>query len=142
VKRVSSIEIVRVVAGILRNAADCVLIAQRPPGKHMAGHWEFPGGKLHHGESPEQALKRELREELGVDAAQFEHVMTIDHAYADRRVIMETYLVRRYQGEPHGREGQAIRWCPIGELADAAILPADLPIVAALLAAQTDATPS
>ena len=61
--------------------------------------------------------------------------MTIDHAYPDRRVIMETFLVRRCLGEPQGREGQAIRWCPIGELADTrAILPADLPIIAALLA--------
>jgi 8-oxo-dGTP diphosphatase len=124
---------VHVVAGILRDAAGRVLIAQRPEGKHMAGGWEFPGGKLHAGESAEEALTRELREELGVEIEGLERFMTIDHAYPDRRVIMETFLVRRCLGEPRGREGQALRWCPILQLATAGILPADVPIIEALL---------
>jgi 8-oxo-dGTP diphosphatase len=109
-----------------------VLIAQRPPGKHMAGGWEFPGGKVHAGESAQAALVRELREELGVDIGDLEHFMTVDHEYPDRHVIMETFLVRRCQGEPQGREGQALRWCPRALLASAGLLPADLPIVVAL----------
>ena len=124
----------RVVAGILRDAEGRVLIAQRPAGKHMAGSWEFPGGKRHDGESAEEALTRELREELGIEIHGLERYMTIDHEYPDRRVILETYLIRRCHGEAHGREGQAIRWCPVEELASAGILPADLPIVAALCA--------
>jgi 8-oxo-dGTP diphosphatase len=128
--------IVRVVAGILRDGAGQVLIAQRPAGKHLAGGWEFPGGKLHDGESAEDALVRELREELGVEIAGLERFMTVDHEYPDRRVILQTFCVGQYRGEPAGREGQAIRWCPIAELAEAGILPADLPIIAALKAAQ------
>jgi 8-oxo-dGTP diphosphatase len=130
--------IVRVVAGILHDSEDRVLIAQRPPGKHMAGGWEFPGGKLHAGESAEEALVREFREELGVEIADLERFMTIDHEYPDRRVVMETFLVRRCQGAPRGREGQALRWCPIALLASAGLLPADLPIVVALTAARHD----
>ena len=132
----SAERIVRAVAGILRDGAGRVLIAQRPAGKHLAGGWEFPGGKLHDGESAEAALIRELREELGVEIAGLECYMTVDHEYPDRRVILQTFLVRQCQGEPEGREGQAIRWCPIAELAEAGILPADLPIIAALQAAQ------
>jgi 8-oxo-dGTP diphosphatase len=127
--------IVRVVAGILRDARGRVLIARRPEGKHMAGGWEFPGGKLHAGESAEDALVRELREELGIEISGLERFITIDHEYSDRRVLMQTFLIRRCVGEPHGREGQAIRWCAVGELAGAGILPADMPIIAALTAA-------
>jgi 8-oxo-dGTP diphosphatase len=122
-----------VVAGILCDAEGRVLIAQRPEGRHMAGGWEFPGGKRHAGESAEEALTRELREELGVEIEGLEHFMTIDHAYPDRRVIMETFLVERCLGEPQGREGQALRWCPIPQLATVGILPADMPVIAALL---------
>ena len=130
--------IVRVVAGILRDGGGCVLIAQRPAGKHLAGSWEFPGGKLHAGESAREALVRELREELGVEVTGLEHFMTIDHDYPDRRVIIETFLIGHRDGEPHGREGQVIRWCPITQLASAGILPADLPIITALCAARPD----
>ena len=122
----------RVVAGILRDTEGRVLIAQRPPGKHMAGGWEFPGGKRQDDESAQEALARELHEELGVEVAALEHFMTIDHEYPDRRVILETYLVNECRGEPRGREGQALRWCPVSELSTAGILPADLPIVVAL----------
>jgi 8-oxo-dGTP diphosphatase len=133
---------IRVVAGILRDVEGRVLIAQRPAGKHMAGGWEFPGGKLHPGESAEDALARELREELGVEIAELERFVTVDHAYPDRRVIIETFLVHSSQGEPRGREGQALRWCPIAQLESAGILPADLPIIVALSAAQGKAVQS
>jgi 8-oxo-dGTP diphosphatase len=124
----------RVVAGILRDAGGRVLIAQRPAGKHMAGGWEFPGGKRQADEPAEAALVRELHEELGVQVSALEHFMTVDHQYPDRRVILETFLVNECRGEPRGREGQALRWCPLAELASAGILPADLPIVEALSA--------
>ncbi|MGH8264062.1 MAG: 8-oxo-dGTP diphosphatase MutT, partial [Steroidobacteraceae bacterium] len=132
--RHAGLTVVQVVAGILRDAEGRVLIAQRPAGKHMAGSWEFPGGKRRAGESAEAALARELREELGIEIDGLERFMTIDHEYPDRRVILETYLIRHCHGEVHGREGQAIRWCRVEELASAGILPADLPIVAALCA--------
>jgi 8-oxo-dGTP diphosphatase len=104
----------------------------------MAGSWEFPGGKRREGESAEDALARELREELGIEIHGLERFMTIDHEYPDRRVILETYLIRECRGEVYGREGQAIRWCPVAELASAGILPADLPIVAALRASGSE----
>jgi 8-oxo-dGTP diphosphatase len=134
--------VVHVVAGILRDAGGRVLIAQRPHGKHLAGGWEFPGGKLQAGESAEDALVRELREELGVEISGLERFITIDHEYADRRVVMQTFIVRQCSGEPHGREGQAIRWCPLAELAGAGILPADMPIIAALAAAGESMQPT
>jgi len=128
---VSTIE---VVAGALFDGAGRVLIAQRPAGKALAGRWEFPGGKLHPGESPYEALVRELREELGVEVSAAERLMRYSHAYADRVVWLDMWTVQRWSGEPHGLDGQALKWVEPGRLHDEDILEADQPIVAALAA--------
>ena len=125
--------LIAVAAGILRDRAGRILIAQRPPGGHVGGFWEFPGGKLHRHELPAQALERELREELGVVVEAATPFMTYRHAYPERIVELHVFLVERYAGEPRGVEGQPLRWVDVTELALAGLLEADLPIAAALL---------
>jgi mutator protein MutT len=119
---------------VLVDAADRVLIAQRPPGKHMAGGWEFPGGKLEPGEDRRAGLERELREELGIDIRDepLRPLIRTIHEYPSRTVLLDTWVVPRFRGTPRGLDGQALRWCPRGDLAGADLLPADAPIVAAL----------
>ncbi|HLK71945.1 MAG TPA: 8-oxo-dGTP diphosphatase MutT [Steroidobacteraceae bacterium] len=129
----SELPICRVSAGILRDEAGRVLIAQRPAGKHMAGWWEFPGGKAAPGESGAQALARELQEELGVRAGHCERLLQIRHDYADRIVELDVYRVADFEGEPRSLEGQALRWVAIDSLAAERLLPADRPILQALI---------
>jgi mutator protein MutT len=124
--------VVHVVAGAVIDAADRVLIAQRPQGKHLAGGWEFPGGKLEPGEERLAGLARELREELGISIDSPRPLIRVRHAYPSREVLLDVWVVRRYGGVPHGLDGQALRWCTQDELATAELLPADEPIVAAL----------
>jgi 8-oxo-dGTP diphosphatase len=123
---------VRVVAGILRDCVGRVLIAQRPEGKHMAGFWEFPGGKVAPGESAEQALARELTEELGVALERCHPLLQLRHDYSDRVVELDVFMVDDYRGEPAGREAQALKWVRASELAGEPLLPADRPIIEAL----------
>jgi mutator protein MutT len=124
---------IHVVAAAVIDAAGRVLIAQRPAGKHMAGGWEFPGGKLEPGEERLAGLARELREELGLTIAGTPRpLIRVRHAYPAREVLLDIWVVRRYSGEPHGLDGQALRWCTQDELAMAELLPADKPIVSAL----------
>jgi len=123
---------VRVVAAVLRDASGRVLIAQRPPGKHMAGYWEFPGGKIAPGESSEQALTRELAEELGVSLRRCHPLLQLRHDYADRVVELDVFVVDDYGGEPSGLEAQALKWVAVAELAGQGLLPADRPIIEAL----------
>ena len=125
---------VEVVAGALFDGAGRVLIAQRPAGKALAGRWEFPGGKLHPGESPYEALVRELREELGVEVIAAGRLMRYSHAYAERVVWLDMWTVQRWSGEPRGLDGQALKWVEPGRLRDEDILEADQPIVVALAA--------
>jgi 8-oxo-dGTP diphosphatase len=122
----------RVVAGVLRDAAGRVLLSQRPAGKHMAGYWEFPGGKIVSGESGEQALARELTEELGVSLRRCHPLVQLRHDYSDRVVELDVFVVDDYHGEPTGREAQALRWVAASELAVEPLLPADRPIIDAL----------
>jgi 8-oxo-dGTP diphosphatase len=131
---------VRVVAAVLSDLAGRVLIAQRPPGKHMAGYWEFPGGKLVPGESAEAALSRELSEELGVQLLRCHPLLRLQHEYEDRVVELEVFIADEYRGMPTGVEGQALKWVSPGELAREALLPADRPIVEAIGAAAAAAS--
>jgi 8-oxo-dGTP diphosphatase len=122
-----------VVAAAVIDVAGRVLIAQRPPGKHLAGGWEFPGGKLEPGEDRRAGLARELREELGISLiASPRPLIRVHHAYDYGNVLIDMWVVRQYAGEPQGLDGQALRWCTREELESVELLPADGPIVAAL----------
>ncbi|NJO12934.1 MAG: (deoxy)nucleoside triphosphate pyrophosphohydrolase [Gammaproteobacteria bacterium] len=124
--------IVHVVAGALFDPAGRVLIAQRPAGKHMAGGWEFPGGKLEPGEDRWLGLQRELREELGIDAIAGRPVIAYDHDYPTRRTHLDLWLISKYLGVPRSMEGQPLQWLPLSALKDAGLLEADWPMIPAL----------
>ncbi len=126
--------IVLVVAVALIDADGRVLLAQRPEGKPMAGLWEFPGGKIDAGETPEGALIRELAEELGIDVAAscLAPFAFASHGYADFHLLMPLYVCRKWQGSVAPREGQQVAWVRPARLADYAMPPADKPLVAML----------
>jgi 8-oxo-dGTP diphosphatase len=121
-----------VVAAALCDAQGRVLIAQRPDAKHMAGRWEFPGGKVGAAESEPQALSRELYEELGVRIGEPQFCLRLTHAYPDRTVELSFWIVREFAGEPQGRDGQQLRWVPGADLDRQDILEADRPFIEAL----------
>ena len=128
-----ALPVIQVVAGALLDAHGHVLIAQRLPGKHMAGGWEFPGGKLDSEESPLDGLKRELREELAIEVLDATFVASCRHDYPDRRVLLELWLVPRFSGEVQSLGGQALRWVAPAALHEAGMLPADKLLIDALL---------
>ncbi len=124
--------VIHVVAGVVIDAHDRVLIAQRPAGKHLAGAWEFPGGKLEPGEGRVAGLARELKEEIGIAIGQPRPLMRLRHLYSYGEVLLDVWVVRRYSGEPQRLDNQELRWCGLNELADADLLPADQPIIGLL----------
>jgi len=111
-----------------------VLLAQRPEGKSMAGLWEFPGGKVEPGETPEAALIRELHEELGIDTWEscLAPLTFASHAYEDFHLLMPLFACRKWQGDPHGREGQHLAWVRPQKLREYPMPPADLPLIPVL----------
>lgn len=123
---------VLVVAAALIDTDGRVLIAQRPEGKALAGLWEFPGGKIEPGERPEQALIRELREELGIEvsAACLAPFVFTSHAYDSFHLLMPLYLLRRWSGTVQRREHAALKWVKPSQLSDYPMPPADEPLVA------------
>lgn len=121
-----------VVAAAVTEASGRVLIAQRPPGKHLAGGWEFPGGKLEPREDRRAGLARELREELGITISTPRPLIRVRHTYDYGGVLIDMWVVRHYRGELSGLDGQALRWVSQEELEAVELLPADGPIVAAL----------
>ena len=121
-----------VLVGILQDAEGRVLVSQRLPGTHMAGYWEFPGGKRDEGETPVAALRRELAEELGIEVVDASHLIELVHEYAEKRVRLDVWRIERYDGVPQGLERQPLRWVALDELLEIGLLPADAPIVDAL----------
>jgi 8-oxo-dGTP diphosphatase len=123
---------VAVVAAALFDRDGQVLIAQRPPGKPLAGRWEFPGGKVADGESEQAALTRELREELGIELGAAAPCMRLRHRYDDREVELSLWRVVRFRGIPRSLDGQRLKWVAPAQLADEDLLEADQPFIAAL----------
>lgn len=109
-----------------------VLATRRAPQKHMGGYWEFPGGKIELGETPEQSLARELQEELGITVRVGEHFFSNKHNYGDKQIMLMSYLCTWGTGELTLNDHDAIQWCSAQELASLRWAPADIPIVHAL----------
>jgi 8-oxo-dGTP diphosphatase len=126
--------VVLVAAVALVDADGRVLVAQRPPGKSMAGLWEFPGGKVNAGETPEAALIRELAEELGIDVAAscLAPLTFASHSYPEFHLLMPLYVCRKWSGIPVAREGQRLAWVRPARLGDYPMPPADAPLIAVL----------
>ena len=123
---------IHVVAGAILDAKGRVLIAQRPRGRHMAGRWEFPGGKLAAGEEPYAGLQRELAEELGVTVHAARPLIRLRHQYPDRRIFLDVWQVTAFDGEPQALESQALAWAQPDELPQHDLIEADQAIVTAL----------
>ena len=121
-----------VAAAVILREDGRFLLAQRPPGKAYAGYWEFPGGKIEAGESAEEALRRELREELGIEAVTLFPWVTRDYDYAHAAVRLRFFRVVSWHGEPHGRESQQFAWQSTRSLTVTPLLPANGPILRAL----------
>ena len=128
-------KIVLVAAVALIDTDGRVLLAQRPEGKSMAGLWEFPGGKVEAGESPEATLIRELDEELGIEvkAACLAPLTFASHRYEDFHLLMPLYVCRRWTGNVRGREGQALKWVRPQRLREFPMPPADEPLIPHLI---------
>lgn len=126
--------ILLVSAVALLDADNRVLLAQRPEGKSMAGLWEFPGGKVESGETPEAALIREMNEELGIDTHEscLAPIGFASHAYDDFHLLMPLFVCRKWKGTPEAREGQTLTWARPNALRDYPMPPADVPLIAQL----------
>jgi 8-oxo-dGTP diphosphatase len=125
------VKLTLVVACALIDADNRVLIAQRPEGKALAGLWEFPGGKLNDGERPEEALIRELHEELGITVREacLAPLTFASHTYESFHLLMPLYICRRWEGTPVARERQKLAWARATKLRDYPMPPADLPLI-------------
>ncbi len=130
-----SAKIVLVAACALVDIDGRVLLAQRPEGKSMAGLWEFPGGKIEHGERPEETLIRELKEELGITVREdcLAPLTFASHSYPDFHLLMPLYVCRRWEGMIAPAEGQRITWVKPNRLRDYEMPPADIPLVSHLM---------
>lgn len=123
--------LLHVAVGVITNLRGQVLIARRPEHLHQGGLWEFPGGKLEPGETVRDALCRELREELAIEVRRAEPMLSVRHAYPDRRVLLDVWRVNEFTGEPHGAENQKLCWVEPDHLEQYRFPAANKPIVAA-----------
>lgn len=127
--------VMHVMAGVLLDDKGQVLLAQRPEGKHLAGFWEFPGGKLEAGETPLAALARELREELGIDLRHARPLIRVPWRYGERELLLDVWRVSSWGGEPRSLEAQPLRWWLPASIDPVLLAPADRVILAGLRAA-------
>ncbi|PKM34125.1 MAG: DNA mismatch repair protein MutT [Gammaproteobacteria bacterium HGW-Gammaproteobacteria-10] len=139
--------VLEVAVGAVVDRNGKVLIAKRPDDKHQGGLWEFPGGKIEPGETQRRALDRELHEELAIDVKTATPLITIHHDYPDLSVRLKVWRIDRFEGDPHGREGQAVEWVAPTDLQNYSFPAANRPIVTALrlppfYAILDDSTPS
>ncbi len=125
---------VHVAVGVISDGGDKVLVARRADHLHQGGLWEFPGGKVEPGETVQQALQRELHEELAIRIDAIEPLLTIAHDYGDKSVLLDVWWVASFTGEPEGREGQPLRWAAIAELRALEFPAANRAIIDALVA--------
>lgn len=125
----------QIAVGIIRNSAGDIFITRRAADAHMANKWEFPGGKVEAGETPELALVRELEEETGIRADNPQLFHTLEYSFPDRHLTLWFYIVEHWQGVPEGKEGQPARWVAQGALDAEAFPPANAPVIAMLQAA-------
>jgi 8-oxo-dGTP diphosphatase len=123
---------VHVAAAVICDDQGRILLARRGEDMHQGGLWEFPGGKLEPGESIAQGLKRELKEELGIDLIEHRPLIGNLHHYSDKSVLLDVHLVKDYQGVPRGIEGQPLQWVEPERLSDFSMPAADVPIIAAI----------
>ena len=124
---------VHVAVGVVINAERQILIALRPAHVHQGGLWEFPGGKVEQGETVEQALRRELKEELAIEARAFKPLLDLQHDYVDKSVRLDVWWVEGFEGQPVGQEGQAVRWVHSDQLAQYQFPEANQAIVDAII---------
>lgn len=130
-----SVPLLLVVAVALVDEQNRILLARRPEGKKLAGLWEFPGGKVEAGERPEDALVRELQEELGIfcHPLSFSPLSFASHGYEDFHLLMPLYLCRQWEGDPQAREGQVLDWTCVEDMNNYPMPPADAPLIAPLI---------
>lgn len=128
----ASSAVMHVMAGLLLDASGRVLLAQRPAGKHLAGFWEFPGGKLEAGETPLAALARELLEELGIHVQSAEPLIRLPWRYDERELLLDAWRVSSWRGDPQSLESQPLKWLAPANVDPATLAPADRVILTAL----------
>ena len=124
--------VAHVAVGVVRNPQGKILIAKRPAHVHQGDLWEFPGGKVEEGESLQQALQRELHEELGIDVIDARPLIRIPHSYPDKQVLLDVWLIEAFGGAPHGKENQPIAWFSPSELWEKPFPAANQPIIQAV----------
>jgi 8-oxo-dGTP diphosphatase len=127
--------VIHVAVGVVRRSDGKILIARRPDHLHMGGRWEFPGGKVELGETVQQALTRELLEEVAIEVEQLQPLVEIQHEYAEKTVLLDTWQVTAFSGEAQGREGQETAWVAVQELNNYQFPDANQAIIAAIKAA-------
>ncbi|WP_444900079.1 8-oxo-dGTP diphosphatase MutT [Microbulbifer sp. VAAC004] len=128
--------VIHVAVGVVRRSDGKILIARRPDHLHMGGRWEFPGGKVESGESVQQALTRELLEEVAIEVDQLQPLVEIQHEYAEKTVLLDTWQVTAFSGEAQGREGQETAWVAVQELNNYQFPDANQAIIAAIKTAE------